>query len=273
MKKVNKRKMANDLRPEYDLSKLKRGVRGKYAKNSQQGTNLVLKPISHTDKGAKDKVNEFCNQVFWLVKVRDIFAKLFENEQSKVLMEKTAPSFFRDLNRILHGYLLLECAKITDRAKTYGKENLTIDNLIESIEWPPDVQEELKSLSNKTKRFREHILPARHQLCAHTDKETVLAHRRLGEFPKGEDQEFLNNLQSFCDVIYKACFGTILGEIVTTRRGDVIDFKGTLEKAIAFDELLSESSGQEKRRLYSYLEKVRHSRMSVKGEATREGSL
>ena len=42
MKKVNNREMSDDLRPEYDLSKLKGGVRGKYAKRFQQGTNLVL---------------------------------------------------------------------------------------------------------------------------------------------------------------------------------------------------------------------------------------
>jgi len=42
MKKANKKEMADDLRPEYDLSKLKGGVRGKYAKRFRQGTNLVL---------------------------------------------------------------------------------------------------------------------------------------------------------------------------------------------------------------------------------------
>ncbi len=42
MKKANKREMADDLRPEYDLAKLKGCVRGKYAKWFQQGTNLVL---------------------------------------------------------------------------------------------------------------------------------------------------------------------------------------------------------------------------------------
>ena len=42
MKKVNNIKSADDLRPEYDLSKLKGGVRGKYAKRFQKGTNLVL---------------------------------------------------------------------------------------------------------------------------------------------------------------------------------------------------------------------------------------
>ncbi len=42
MKKANNRQLNDDLRPEYDLSKLKGGVRGKYAKRFRQGTNLVL---------------------------------------------------------------------------------------------------------------------------------------------------------------------------------------------------------------------------------------
>jgi hypothetical protein len=42
MKKVNRKKIVDDLRPEYDLSKLKGGIRGKYAKRFHQGTNLIL---------------------------------------------------------------------------------------------------------------------------------------------------------------------------------------------------------------------------------------
>ena len=34
--------MKDDLRPEYDLTKLKGGVRGKYYERAQAGTNLVL---------------------------------------------------------------------------------------------------------------------------------------------------------------------------------------------------------------------------------------
>ena len=40
--KKNKPELEDDLRPEYDLSKLKGGVRGKYARRFKQGTNLVL---------------------------------------------------------------------------------------------------------------------------------------------------------------------------------------------------------------------------------------
>jgi hypothetical protein len=42
MKKAVRRRPDDELRPEYDLSKLKGGVRGKYAARYKAGTNLVL---------------------------------------------------------------------------------------------------------------------------------------------------------------------------------------------------------------------------------------
>ena len=41
-KKTEKRKVRDELRREYDLSKLKGGARGKYAARYRAGTNLVL---------------------------------------------------------------------------------------------------------------------------------------------------------------------------------------------------------------------------------------
>jgi hypothetical protein len=42
MKRVSGKKNNNHLRPEYDLSKLKGGLRGKYYKKATTGTNIVL---------------------------------------------------------------------------------------------------------------------------------------------------------------------------------------------------------------------------------------
>ncbi|HRT29393.1 MAG TPA: hypothetical protein P5527_06340 [Kiritimatiellia bacterium] len=42
MKKAHEQEMVDELRPEYDLSQLEGGVRGKYAERFQDGTNLVL---------------------------------------------------------------------------------------------------------------------------------------------------------------------------------------------------------------------------------------
>jgi hypothetical protein len=41
-KKTEKRKLRDELRREYDLSKLKDGTRGKYTAHYNVGTNLVL---------------------------------------------------------------------------------------------------------------------------------------------------------------------------------------------------------------------------------------
>ena len=42
MKKARANRSVDDLRPEYDLSHLKGGVRGKYYHQATAGTNLVL---------------------------------------------------------------------------------------------------------------------------------------------------------------------------------------------------------------------------------------
>jgi hypothetical protein len=42
MKKASAKKRDDDLRPEYDLSKLKGGVRRKYYRQAAAGTNLML---------------------------------------------------------------------------------------------------------------------------------------------------------------------------------------------------------------------------------------
>jgi hypothetical protein len=42
MRKALAKRRDDDLRPEYDLARLKGGVRGKYYKQAAAGTNLVL---------------------------------------------------------------------------------------------------------------------------------------------------------------------------------------------------------------------------------------
>lgn len=42
MRKESVKRGGDDLRPEYDLARLKGGVRGKYYKQAAAGTNLVL---------------------------------------------------------------------------------------------------------------------------------------------------------------------------------------------------------------------------------------
>ena len=123
-----------------------------------------------------------------------------------------------------------------------------------------DILKELKSLQAITEDFRNYIKPARNKLLAHSDRRAVLSGKPLGEFPEGKDRTFFDALQKICNITHEACFGTIYGDMLTIPLGggDVISLRKTLECAVAFEEALSESSGQNKTWLYSCLEKARH---------------
>jgi hypothetical protein len=71
METKSKDEKADELRPEYDLSALlKEGVRGKYAKRYEQGTNLVLlSPDVARDFPNDEAVNEALRLVIQLKKI------------------------------------------------------------------------------------------------------------------------------------------------------------------------------------------------------------
>jgi hypothetical protein len=237
-----------------------------------------LKTISYTDETAKEIVKRFCGHVHWLVRARHTFKVLFEDEQPscQTLMKKTAPSFFVDLNRILHEYLLLECVKITDPATDGKNTNFTVNYLVQNICWPSDkailekltslsdghkgIRQELKSLQAIARCFRGDIKRARNKLLAHLDTSAVLSSKPLGEFPEGKDKIFFCALQKLCNITHEACFGTVYGEMstITVGGGDVINLRKALGDAVAFEEALSESSGQGKTHLLLLRQKAGH---------------
>jgi hypothetical protein len=71
MKPKSKTETADELRPEYDLATLlKGGVRGKYAKRYEKGTNLVLlSPDVARDFPTDEAVNEALRLVIQLKKI------------------------------------------------------------------------------------------------------------------------------------------------------------------------------------------------------------
>jgi len=221
--------------------------------NQHSVENSTMKKVSHKGKEATELVKKFGNQIVRFHAIHHMYKELFEDEEAHILMERTANSFFRDLNTILQHYILLEFAKITDPATTKGQENFTIDNLIQSIDWPQDIQDKLTTLNDKTKNFRKHIIEARNKLLAHMDKEVHLTDQVLGGFPKGEEEVFLQTLVEICDITHKACFNSIFGQISVAMEGDVLDLKKTLRRALAFEKRFSESTGEEKAKLFSYV--------------------
>ena len=206
------------------------------------------------DKTSRETVDCFCRQVFWLKQIHYICRELFEDDGSESLMQKTAPRFFADLNTILIDYFLLEIAKLTDPAKSGKRENFTVANLIESIDWPSACLKKIEKLNETVLTFRKYIEPARNKLLAHYDKTAVISKATLGAFPKDEDKKLLDVLEQMCNVVHEIAYGEIIGSMVVDK--NVLDFKKTLGKAIVFDKLFNDAKGKDLSQLYSLLQNV-----------------
>jgi hypothetical protein len=230
-----------------------------------------MEKVNYTDNKAKQFVHRFCEKVLYLREVRHIIKLLFENEETHNLINKTAPSFFYILRNITMDYLLLEFAKITDPAISKANkedENFTVENLVTRIYWPKDIEDKLILLNENTKTFRKYIQPARHKMLAHTDKKIFLSGQTLGAFPKEDDEKFLDVLEKICNIAHEACFNTIYGKMYPNPSGDVNNLIRALGNSLAFESLLSESSGKEKIRLYDY---VKDAKNTIYNDSIKEG--
>jgi hypothetical protein len=91
-------------------------------------------------------------------------------------------------------YSILQLYSLTDplstKVKREKKENLTINNLLETIVWPTEIKVQLGGKANQLNTFREKIVSTRNQIIAHSDYETFLEEKRLGGFIKGEDVKY-----------------------------------------------------------------------------------
>jgi hypothetical protein len=63
-------------------------------------------------------------------------------------------------------------------------------------------------------------------------------------------------MEDISNVMHEVTFGDSYGRICTATMGDVLDLLKTLKRAIAFKNLLTESKGAEKARIFGYYEQA-----------------
>ena len=139
------------------------------------------------------------------------------------------------------------------RVKNEYRENFTIFNLDETINWSSETKQTLRDLLEEIKPFQAYLKPARNMMLAHYDKEMMMTDARLGAFPAGEDDKFMRILEKVCNLIHAECFGTIFGDIGVTVAGDVYDFRKMIAKASVYDDLFESSTGEKRVNLYDRL--------------------
>lgn len=161
------------------------------------------------------------------------YRKLFHSGNTN-LLSKVAAHFFSTLADIMHKDLLLQSSKLMDPATTkiasQQVENLTIKLINEQLLKEDLMTQKIECISKKILDYGEKIKPARSKRIAHFDREYQINNDILGGRTEEEVDQFLENLQYYCDEVGLALGLGQLDFGPGTCKGDVVDFLKYIEQ-------------------------------------------
>jgi hypothetical protein len=161
-------------------------------------------PVS---KEEVQKFSEHCVYIrsIWILMMR-IWRDSDENERK--IMEGISPSFFADTGQALTEMMIIAACRITDPANSGGsRENFTVDLFANSFASSPETYEQLDELHQRMKKLRAKILPARHKLGAHADRDVIRKGQVLGKASFEEWDDFWSALKDFVRIINEETTG------------------------------------------------------------------
>lgn len=146
---------------------------------------------------------------------------------SDEILAKTAASFFSDISEIMHRDWILQVCKLMDPATTKRKggnlENLTIKLIDSQLENERLMAPEIKNLSRAVLNYGKKLTLARHKRLAHFDRAHQISGVVLGATTEKELEDFLDNLQLYCDEVGRAIDSGPLDFSSSASHGDVSD--------------------------------------------------
>lgn len=180
----------------------------------------------------KEVFEKFREQCIWTRTCLNTYWALFESgPEPYQLMERNAPTFFRELKLILIEYLLLQVSKHLDPKQSNGRTNLTVAYLDSELGRAKRMTPEIERLSHELAQYRPLIKDARNRLLSHTDRDTVLSNHRFPAHTEEEVTKFFENLQQYCDAVGEAVGSGPLDFRATPATGDVHDLLQCLRRA------------------------------------------
>ena len=179
----------------------------------------------------------------WTRTCFNTFVDMFESgDERHQTMNRVAPHFFHDLNRILHQNYILEVCKLSDppystvivevegKKTRQKRENLTVALVNELLAAEGLLTPGIEEATAGIMRYRALIEMARNRAIGHADKETAISNGILGIHSRPEALAFLEDLQAYVDAV-----GTAVGQgpvdfSATGGAGDVSDLFTALKE-------------------------------------------
>jgi hypothetical protein len=164
------------------------------------------------------------------------------NAGERKTLENIAPSFFSDIGTVLGEWVVIAACRVTDEHDAgRGRENFTVELFANSFPTDSPTYKKLHELRGRMGKLRTTILPARHKLGAHADRDVIRKGEVLagGTFPEWE--EFWKALAEFVSVLNEQTFGSAFEIDAAGTMGDAECLIKYLTQGQHFDSLINGS--------------------------------
>lgn len=189
-------------------------------------------------RSIEDVIRKFLEHVTAIRILDRIIDELFRNTSAREMMDRTAPEFMRWMNILTHNSLINGLCRITERAETHGNANLTVEHLVEAIDWTDSRDIQAQEITIRCKCFHRQLKKGRNKIGAHNDFDTALDDRRF-ELPKNICKQVIEQLECLMVLAHEQ-LGIGSRRVVLGANGDVLDFRKALGDSLLFDRALAD---------------------------------
>jgi hypothetical protein len=123
-----------------------------------------------------------------------------ENPDVDVLKAPHYEHFFAAIKSSFYDSFVQGVARLHDPAIMRGDETLTVNYIVDHIQWDATSKVNLDQLRQKMLSFANKLKPARNKFTAHNDLQTILQQPPLAVFGKTEDTKYFATLEEFMSV-------------------------------------------------------------------------
>ena len=174
----------------------------------------------------KTIIEEFCQECRRIHAYWQMLKYLFdENPDLNAFIAPYYEHFFAVIKFSLHESFVQGVARLHDPAFQLGQPNLTVNYLIEHIQWDAATKTRLIELREKMLPFAVKMKLPRNKFTAHNDLNTILRQPILGALDKPDDADYFDTLQEFSSVALGERF--LFGDLV---RNDVEFFMTAFDR-------------------------------------------
>ncbi|GAA5072264.1 hypothetical protein [Lysobacter panacisoli] len=153
-------------------------------------------------------VSEFCALCDWAYQACQLHRSFFDDNPD---VDRVTGSRFGYGFGVLSGftleYSLLQIVKLHDKSSVAGRENLTVDYILNYGEWAPGTLAELERLATQLRSFASNLRHVRNKALSHNDLPSILEGGVIGGFEGNEDVIYFENLGRFADIISREIRG------------------------------------------------------------------